>query len=206
MKRYDHWELGIHNVTFRAQLQPKPDYGGLSVTDRNPFQGGKLHHRPLLRAADREFDLSRHTARDISRRIRSGDSQPGVLSKVFDRPLYVYGGVVDEGVYDYHQLPVYVGKAKILSVRSGAVCLATFDGKGVWITHTRRPKAKTDPSLFPKVPAVFGLLQLGLLHNAQADQLSSPSPSQWVRSIKPTFQDVWIENVCDEHGHKSAYL
>jgi hypothetical protein len=31
----------------------------------------------------------------ISRRIRCGDTQPGALSKVFGRNLYVYGGMID---------------------------------------------------------------------------------------------------------------
>lgn len=71
----------------RPSLKAEVNYGRLSVGDNMPFQGGRLHHRPLLKAAQREIDLSRHTAQQISRRIRCGDSQPGVLSNCFGPSL-----------------------------------------------------------------------------------------------------------------------
>lgn len=68
---------------FPPTLQADPKFRVLSVTNNTPFQGGRLHHRPLLKGAQREFDVNRHDSDQISRRIRCGDSQPGVLSRVF---------------------------------------------------------------------------------------------------------------------------
>jgi methionyl-tRNA formyltransferase len=73
---------GVHKP-FSPSLQANPKYRLLSVGSNTPFQGGRLHHRPLLKGAQREFDVSRHGAEQISRRIRCADSQPGVLSRVF---------------------------------------------------------------------------------------------------------------------------
>ncbi|TKA78388.1 hypothetical protein B0A55_04729 [Friedmanniomyces simplex] len=57
MKSYGGCGLAIHHMTYSTHLKPRSEYGRLSVTDQLPFQG----------------------ARQISRRIRSADSQPGVL-------------------------------------------------------------------------------------------------------------------------------
>lgn len=69
--------------SFPPSLQADPTFRLLSVGTGTPFQGGRLHHRPLLKGAQREFDVMRHDSDQISRRIRCGDSQPGVLSRVF---------------------------------------------------------------------------------------------------------------------------
>lgn len=68
---------------FSPGLQANPSFRLLSVGNNTSFQGGRLHHRPLLKGAQREFDVTRHDSDQISRRIRCGDSQPGVLSRVF---------------------------------------------------------------------------------------------------------------------------
>lgn len=68
---------------FSPNLQADPKFRLYSVGNNSLFQGGRLHHRPLLKGAQREFDVTRHDSDQISRRIRCGDSQPGVLSRVF---------------------------------------------------------------------------------------------------------------------------
>ncbi|KAK0289073.1 hypothetical protein LTR35_000448 [Friedmanniomyces endolithicus] len=206
MKSYVGCGLAIHHMTYSAYLKPRPDFGRLSVTEQLLFQGGRLHHRPLLKAADRDFDVIRHTAVQISRRIRSVDSQPGVLSGAFGYPLYVYGGLVDEGIGRCHQTPIDICGTRILATRDSAVCIATCDGKAVWIMHIRRPKTKTDKALHPKVPATLGLMQLGILQAERVHQLHAPLFSQWMRSSMPTFQEVWIDLTLDANANKTAYL
>jgi hypothetical protein len=44
---------------YSPTLQPEKTHGINAVTDNKPFQGGKTHARPLLKAADRDFDLKR---------------------------------------------------------------------------------------------------------------------------------------------------
>lgn len=180
-------------------------FAQLSVTTGQLFQGGKTLHRPLLRAADRDFDPRTHTALEISRRIRCADSQPGCLSSLFGPKLYLYGGIVDSGKQATGSAP-----GSVIASRDDAVCIATCDGKGVWITHVRRLKAKTDASLWPKVPAVQGLMELSEhsmgypnLQRAvsmRGRQLSSDE--EWSRATRSTLQDVWIdfEPASDKEG------
>ncbi|KAL2629659.1 hypothetical protein R1flu_014345 [Riccia fluitans] len=125
-------------------IQAKPAYRDASVTLQKTFLGGVTRHCPLLKAAQRDFDIQSHTAREISRRIRSSDSQPGCLTTLFGLALYVYGGIIEES-------DEFVGQAPprgIVACRDDAVCVATCDEKAIWITHVRRIKKKKDPMLF----------------------------------------------------------
>ncbi|KAK6434678.1 hypothetical protein LTR95_009134 [Oleoguttula sp. CCFEE 5521] len=189
-----------------ARLCARTEYRILSVLDDHPFQGGRLHHRPLLKAASRDFDTTRHTAQQISRRIRCGDSQPGVLSKIFGASMYIYGGIVDESLGGRQEMAVAGMKTTILATRGDAVCIPTADGKGIWITHIRRPKGKNDKALWPKVPAVFGLLQLNLINAAIVASLHAPTPADWSLSELCTFQEIWVDVDVDEHGNRVAFL
>jgi enoyl-CoA hydratase/carnithine racemase/methionyl-tRNA formyltransferase len=171
----------------------------LSVKLQLPFQGGKTCDRPLLKANQREFDPSKHTAQQISRRIRSGDSQPGSMSSIFGQKLYIYGGIVEECPEGPNAgaFPA-ASPGTIVATRNEAVCIATADGLGVWITHVRRPKRAQDTSLWPKVPAVFGLLQLGILQPSQLRRLDWELPNDWSKSPFSTLQEVWVDFV--SHG------
>jgi methionyl-tRNA formyltransferase len=198
------WPSGTRVIS--PSLKADPRYSSLSVDENKPFQGGRLHNRPLLKAASREFDTDRHTARQVSRRIRSGDSQPGVLSKCFGASLYVYGGLIEENAEK--RVPVSLVKmpSKILGVRNQAVCLSTCDGKGVWITHARRMKTKNDKALWPKVPATSALVALGLV-TAEDVRLYDWAPvPDWKFSESQTFQEVWVNMDVDKDAIKTAYV
>ncbi|KAF2429292.1 ClpP/crotonase [Tothia fuscella] len=188
-------------------LKANHEFKLLSVGSRLPFQGGKTHDRPLLRAAQREFDLSRHTAQQISRRIRCADSQPGSLSKIFGPNLYVYGGIIDEcpgGPNPGNALGAAPGT--IVATRKEAVCISTCDGKGIWITHVRRLKRANDPALWPKVPATFGLMELGILTATQVRHLQWDLPNDWSKSPYSTFQEIWIDFETYGDVKQAAYL
>ena len=189
-----------------ARLVANPDYARLSVSDNLPFQGGATHARPLFKASYASFDATRHSAQYISRRIRCADSQPGVYSNVFGPNLYLYGGAIDDTPGE--AVPNCLGNCKtgILAVRDGAVCIATADEKGVWITHVRRPKTKSDKALWPKVPAVLGLMQLGVLDVASANSLKSPCPEDFSLVLGETLQEVWVDFEVDEYANTTAYL
>ncbi|TQV97935.1 hypothetical protein V2A60_006351 [Cordyceps javanica] len=185
-------------------------FAQLSVTSGQPFQGGKTLHRPLLRAADRSFDPRTHNAVEISRRIRCADSQPGCLSSLFGPKLYLYGGIVDGGKQAAGSAP-----GTIIASRDDAVCIATCDGKGVWITHVRRVKAKTDAALWPKVPAVQGLTELSehsmgyrnLQRVASMRGRQLTSEEEWSRATCSTLQDVWVDfEPATDNGSSVAYV
>lgn len=188
-------------------LAASPAFRELSVGLQKPFLGGPTHHRPLLKAGQRDFDVRVHSAREISRRIRCSDSQPGCLTSVLGPSLYVYGGDVEEDAW------VVTGGGSsraapgaILAVRDHAVCIKTCDKRGVWITHVRRVKKKADPQLWPKVPAVSGLRELGLLSPDAIAKLSRPHAApKWARAPYSTFQEVWVDlSVIEEHSSSSS--
>lgn len=183
-------------------LKASPSYRLLSVSTLATFQGGKTRHRPLLPAKKRDFDPSRHTAQQISRRIRCGDSQPGVLSKVFGQALYIYGGIIEEGFGVAHPI---ASPGSIVAARNEAVCIATCDGRGIWITNIRRPKRNVDKALWPKVPAVMGLMELGILDAIKAQGLEWATSRDWSLSPTSTFQEVWLDFVPGANG-RTAYL
>jgi enoyl-CoA hydratase/carnithine racemase len=190
-----------------AKLRANPEFERLSVSDNMPFQGGVTHARPLLKASFGGFDNTLHSAEYISRRIRAADSQPGVMSKVFGPSLYLYGGIVDDTVAKLPMTSLNNPDVKLLATRDGAVCIPAADGKGVWITHIRRPKMKTDNALWPKVPAVMGLVQLGIMDAATARKIDLPCPKDFSLLPGETLQEVWIDFEVDEkNGNTAAYL
>jgi enoyl-CoA hydratase/carnithine racemase/methionyl-tRNA formyltransferase len=191
-------------LTISPNLSPSTAYGEFSVTDKKPFQGGTTRHRSLLRAAQRDFDINLHNAKEVSRRIRCSDSQPGCLSTVLGRSLYIYGGIIEEGQW-IHEKNATPGA--IIGCRDEAVCIATCDGKGVWITHLRRIKGKKDTALWPKVPAVACLQELQLLSSERITQLTIPQPTRdWSVANFPTFQEIWVEFRTVENGKRAAYV
>ena len=190
-----------------AKLRANPEFGRLSVSDNQPFQGGITHSRPLLKASFGGFDNTRHSAEYISRRIRAADSQPGAMSKVFGPSLYLYGGIVDDTVAKVPKTSLNDSSVKLLATRDGAVCIPAADGKGVWITHIRQPKMKTDKALWPKVPAAMGLMQLGIMDATTARKIELPCPKDFSLLPGETLQEVWIDFEVDEkNGNTAAYL
>lgn len=183
-------------------LKANAHFKDLSVGLQKPFLGGPTHHRPLLKAAQRDFNVHTNNAKEISRRIRCSDSQPGCQSSVLGQSMYIYGGTIEEGAW------IASSKAapgSIVAVRDEAVCFRTTDKRGIWITHVRRIKKKTDPKLWPKVPAVTGLREVGLLNEASIEKLSMPYATQkWAKSPHSTNQDIWVDFLPVEDGNAGS--
>lgn len=199
----------IHEAAGSGSIVPSLkahlDFKLLSVSAQIPFQGGQTHHRPLLKAAQRDFAVSKHSTKLISRRIRCGDSQPGSLSKVFGQSLYLYGGIIDECPNGPNPGAFAAAvPGTIVAVRDEAVCILTCDGRGIWITHVRRPKKASDPALWPKVPAVSGLLELGILQKDNLRRLEWPLLNDWSKCPFQTFQEIWIDFVAFGPENKQA--
>ncbi|KAF0327854.1 Hydrogenase maturation factor HoxX [Colletotrichum sp. SAR11_59] len=184
-------------------LQADPTFRDASVTLQKAFLGGVTRHRPLLKAAQRDFDVQSHTAREISRRIRSSDSQPGCLTKLFGPSLYVYGGTIEEN----EELTAGACPGDIIACRDDAVCVATCDEKGIWISHIRRLKRKTDSMLWPKVPAVAGLNELDVLDNDLfSENRVSRATIDWSQSPHNTKQDIWVDFQTFSGARRVAFL
>lgn len=198
---------GCQSPVYRAihpGLHASPAFKDLSVGLQKPFLGGPTHHRPLLKAGQRDFNIHTNSAREISRRIRCSDSQPGCLTSVlFGHSLYVYGGAIEE---DAWVVSNRAAPGAILAVRDDAICLKTTDKRGIWITHVRRVKKKADPKLWPKIPAVTGLRELGLLSRDTIAKLSRPHATQnWAKAPYGTLQEVWVDfNVIEDSNSNSS--
>ena len=186
-----------------SALKADHQYAQLSVTDALPFQGGETHHRPLLKAAQRSFDPKRHSSVQVSRCIRCADSQPGVLTKLFGPKYYVCGGQIEHGVAPCE--PLQLKDVTIIGVRNEAVCIATADNKGIWITHLRRPKIGGG-ALWPKVPALPCLWEDNVLTLSQSQALSWPLNEDYSPSPFPTFQEISLTIQTDANSNKTAHL
>ncbi len=104
-----------------------------------PDVKGSLH--VPMKQSDRAIDWSESTER-IARKIRSADSQPGVLDQIFGESYYLYGA---------HEEDILKGQpGDVIARRDGAICRATGDG-AIWITHLKR-KSDAHNTYF-KVPA-----------------------------------------------------
>jgi len=202
-----HYKHPLAEIPSQCQPNIRADsrYAVLCVTSQIPFPGGSTCHRPLLKAAQRDFNVTRHSATQISRRLRSADTQPGVLSKLFGFEFFLYGGVI-EGQPDLtFGLSIRGCVTKIIGVRNEALCFATCDGKGIWITHIRQRKGR-DSALQPKMPAVPGLLSLGILTTSQVHELQWPLASDWSAATWPTLQDIRVDIIEDDNQKRIAHL
>jgi enoyl-CoA hydratase/carnithine racemase len=99
-----------------------------------------------------------------------------------------------------------VSPGTFVGIRNDAVCFKTVDGKGIWITHGRRVKTRTDPTLWPKVPAIPLLVDLGIVDPKKVSQYLPPLPSDFSKLDYPTFQEIWVEYHETESDRRTAYL
>lgn len=206
-------------LPIKASLAAPPHFRTQCVSRGVPFLGGRTHDRPLLRASQRDFcpllpqssgtaPKVRLSADAILQRIRSADSQPGMLSSLFGTPLFLYNAHIQRD-----PLPPAVAARQaalnqagtVLATREGAVLVDVGADFPLWIGHLRRPKAKADKHLQPKLPAVMALLsmpetasKLDLLDASIVPEWSvtsgfgSDAAQPWKR--RPgTYQQVWVD-------------
>ncbi|KAJ1593331.1 hypothetical protein NDA11_007358 [Ustilago hordei] len=180
-----------------------------------PFLGGRTHNRPLLRAGQRDFfpllpspAKVKLSADAILQRIRSADSQPGMLSTLLGTPLFLYNAHIQRD-----PLPPSIASRQeslntsgtILATRQGAILVDVGADFPLWIGHLRRPKAKSDKYLHPKLPATMALLSLPDLASSLSllDPLKVPEwspttgfgcdPNNPYARRPGTYQQVWID-------------
>lgn len=84
--------------------------------------------RPSIKQKDRAIDWLHDRTSDIARRIRAADSNPGVLTTLLGKEVYVFGAHEEE---DLHGAP-----GEVIGQRGGAICLGTVDG-AIWVTHAK---------------------------------------------------------------------
>ena len=150
-----------------------PNYQPETLDYKNPDVKGIW--RDPLKQKQRPIDWSSDSADTIFRKIRSADSQPGLLDSLFGEPMYLY---------DAHRDNTMTGEpGEIIAQRHGAICRATVDG-AVWITVLKRKKQGNQT--FFKLPAAL------LLGDRIKEVPEVPVPLEINPSVK-TFRDIWYE-------------
>ncbi|GAA1073971.1 hydrogenase maturation protein [Kitasatospora arboriphila] len=110
--------------------------------------------RPYHAQEYRRIDWAADDTATVLRKLRSGDSQPGVLDELYGREHFLHGG---------HPEDLLRGApGTVLATREGAICRATTDG-AVWIPQLRPRRTPGGPATF-KLPAaqVLGSLLDGV--------------------------------------------
>lgn len=130
--------------------------------------------RPYLKQEVRAIDWASDSVSSIVKKIRSADSQPGVLDTIYGEEYYLYGAHVEDTLKG---IP-----GEILAQRHGAICRAAVDG-AVWISHLK--KKRQGNQSFLKLPAA---LVLGGLKNIPESTL----PLE-VSSHRKTYKEIWYE-------------
>lgn len=129
--------------------------------------------QPLMRQADRAIDWEADDTRTVLCKIRAADSSPGVLDRVGDRPVYLFGAHAEDELR---------GKpGEFLARRDGAVCRATRDG-AVWIAQLREPG-----EFGLKLPATMVLERLAAPEIARVPEVPLPLDSPRTR----TWREIW---------------
>ncbi|MBR8832991.1 MAG: hydrogenase maturation protein [Stigonema ocellatum SAG 48.90 = DSM 106950] len=150
-----------------------PDYVSESLDYTRPDVKGCW--RDSIKQKDRAIDWSSDTTETVMRKIRSADSQPGLLDNLFGKPVYLYGAHAE------NSLTGVLGE--IIAQRYGAICRATVDG-AVWITHLKQKSQ--DTQAFFKLPAALVLGEL------LTDIPEVPVPLELPVGCQ-TFREIWYE-------------
>ncbi|GAA2140102.1 hydrogenase maturation protein [Kitasatospora kazusensis] len=106
--------------------------------------------RPYHVQEFRRIDWAVDDTATVLRKLRSADSQPGVLDELYGAEYFLHGG------YPEDQLRGVPGA--VVATRDGALCRATVDG-AVWIPQLRARRTPGGPVTF-KLPAAQVLGEL----------------------------------------------
>ncbi|MEC4019898.1 hydrogenase maturation protein [Streptomyces sp. H27-D2] len=97
-------------------------------SQNSAVEGIAVTTRPYLRQETRRIDWAADSTGTVVRKLRSADSQPGVLDELLGAPWFLHGG---------HPEDTLTGApGDVLATRAGAICRATRDG-AVWIPQLR---------------------------------------------------------------------
>lgn len=103
--------------------------------------------RPYLRQETRRIDWDADSTETVARKLRSADSQPGVLDDLLGAQWFLHGGHPEDALTG--------APGEVLATRAGAICRATRDG-AVWIPRLRPRRVPGRPPTF-SLPATTAL-------------------------------------------------
>ncbi|WP_371479988.1 hydrogenase maturation protein [Kitasatospora sp. NBC_00315] len=100
--------------------------------------------RPYHTQEFRRIDWAEDDTATVLRKLRSADSQPGVLDELYGREYFLHGGHPEDRLRG-------ATPGAVIATRDGAICRATVDG-AVWIPQLRPRRTPGGPATF-KLPA-----------------------------------------------------
>ncbi|MFI6448196.1 hydrogenase maturation protein [Kitasatospora sp. NPDC050543] len=133
-------------------------------------EGTVCHARPYLRQEQRRIDWQSDPTGTVLRKLRAGDSNPGVLDELLGAEWFLHGGHPED---ELRGRP-----GELLATRAGAICRATTDG-AVWIPQLRPRRSPGGPATF-KLPATLALVdRLPALPEVPAPPDPHPPGGTW---------------------------
>ncbi|MCH0541765.1 hydrogenase maturation protein [Streptomyces sp. MUM 203J] len=121
--------------------------------------------RDAFRQERRRIDWASDPTRTVLRKLRGGDSQPGVLDELCGVEFFLHGGCPED---ELRGPAPGTGRGAVpgslIATRAGAVCRATVDG-AVWIPELRARRASGLPSPFrrPAASVLADAVRAGLV-------------------------------------------
>ncbi|NNH68400.1 hydrogenase maturation protein [Nocardia uniformis] len=135
--------------------------------------------RPYHAQEFRRIDWAADTTATVLRKLRSGDSQPGVLDELFGREFFLHGGHFEDRLRG--------NPGAVIATRDGAICRATIDG-AVWLPQLRARRTPGGPATF-KLPATDVL----------GPRLLAGIPEVPVGLVEAATRDTWSQLRYREH-------
>ena len=135
-------------------------------------------YSPIVKQAQRSINWAKDPTAFILKKIRSADSNPGLLDKINEESYYLYGA---------HAEGKLVGKpGTIIAQSNGAICRATIDG-AVWISHLKKAGKKKGNF---KLPATM------ILAN-RLDTVNKIKSTLFKAEDTETYQEIFYEEKND---------
>ncbi|MEV6784691.1 enoyl-CoA hydratase-related protein [Streptomyces sp. NPDC051098] len=139
-----------------------------------PARAGDIARpRPRFHQDLRRVIWESDTTQTVLRKLRAGDSHPGVLDSLLGDEWFLHGGH-PEGELRGHP-------GELLATRAGAICRATVDG-AVWIPELRLRRKAGEPVTF-KLPAAQAL-------GDRLPRLPEHSVPPHLGSVQRTWSDI----------------
>ncbi|OII66195.1 hydrogenase maturation protein [Streptomyces sp. CC53] len=139
--------------------------------------------RDAFRQDRRRIDWAADPTETVLRKLRGGDSQPGVLDELLGAEFFLHGGHPEDGLRG--------APGALLGTRAGAVCRATADG-AVWIPELRPRRASGVPAPWRR-PAASVLADAARVGAVPADRVAAlpEVPVPWeLPEDRRTWTDV----------------
>ncbi|WP_024800653.1 hydrogenase maturation protein [Nocardia sp. BMG51109] len=171
-------DAAVRAVLLAVARFADPEFVPEPLDYRRPDVYGRL--RPYHAQEYRRIDWSADDTATVLRKLRSADSQPGVLDELFGQQFFLHGGHYEDRLRGH--------PGTVIATRDRAICRATVDG-AVWLPQLRPRRTPGGPATF-KQPAT----------DALGPDLLAGVPDIPVTPFEAVTRDTWSELRYYEEG------